>query len=75
MTGLRLSKKDYYNLARSQSKHTPEEELIYTLGFVEEEGFHVRALEKYLVENNRRVAGATAQKGQLPKKCPIVNKS
>ena len=52
MTGLRLSKKDYYNLARSQGKNTPEEEFTYALGFLEEEGFHVRTLEKYLVENN-----------------------
>ena len=52
MTGLRLSNKDYYNLARSQGKYTPEEELTYALGFLEEEGFHVRTLEKYLVENN-----------------------
>ena len=52
ITGLRLSRNDYYNLTRSMGKHTPEEELNFALGSLDEAGFHVRTLDKYIVENN-----------------------
>ena len=52
--GLRLSKNDYYNLVRSEGSHTPAEEMDYTLGCLKERGFHVRCLEKYIIENNIR---------------------
>lgn len=50
--GLRLSKNDYYNLVRSEGSHSPEEELQFALGTLKSEGFHVRCMEKYLMENN-----------------------
>ena len=50
--GLRLSKNDYYNLARSEESHSPEEELQFASSTLKAEGFHVRCMEKYLVENN-----------------------
>ena len=34
-------------------KHTPEEELNFVLGSLDEAGFHVRTLDKYIVENNK----------------------
>lgn len=52
--GLRLSKNDYYNLVRSEGSHSPEEELQFALSTLETEGFHVRCMEKYLVENDTR---------------------
>lgn len=51
--GLRLSKNDYYNLARSEGSHSLKEELQFALGTLKTEGFHARCMEKYLVENNR----------------------
>lgn len=50
--GLRHSHNDYYNLARSEGSHSPEEELQFALGTLKTESFHVRCMEKYLVENN-----------------------
>lgn len=44
--GLRLSKNGCYNLVKSEGKHSPEEELHYTLGTLKMEGFHVRYLKK-----------------------------
>ena len=52
ISGLRLSRDDYYNLTRSAGRHTPEQELDFALGSLEREGFHMRTLEKYMVENN-----------------------
>ena len=52
ISNLRLSKNDYYNLTRSMGRHTPEEELNFALGSLDEAGFHVRTLEKYIIENN-----------------------
>lgn len=51
--GFRLSKNDYYNFARSERSHSLEEELKFALRTLKTEGFHMRCMEKYLVENNR----------------------
>lgn len=51
--GLRLSRNDYYNLTRSIGKHIPEEELNFTLDSLDEAGFHVQTLDKYIVENDK----------------------
>ena len=52
--GLRLSKNDYYNLARSEGKHTPQKNLQFALAFLNKKRFHVRILENHLVEQNIR---------------------
>ena len=51
--GLRLSKDDYYNLSRSEGNHTEEEARQFALAILKEESFHVRCLEKNIIEDNQ----------------------
>ena len=52
--GLRLTSKEYYNLAARGTKRTPSEELQYALYTLESKGFKVRVKEKYVVNENIR---------------------
>ena len=52
--GLNMDTKTYYNLIRSTGKKTSEEQLSLALRTLELEGFHVRCLKKYVVENRVR---------------------
>ncbi len=47
-----FQKNDYYNLARSEANHSIKKELQFALGTLKTEGFHIRCMEKNLVENN-----------------------
>lgn len=51
--GIRLSKDDYYNLSRSEGNHTEEEARQFALAILKEESFHVRCLEKNIIEDNQ----------------------
>lgn len=52
VNGYHIERNDYYNLVRIQGKHFKEQELQFALGTLKEEKFHVRCMEKYLVEDN-----------------------
>lgn len=52
INGLQLSKNDYYNLMISEGSLNVEDELKLALGSLKNGWFHVRCLEKYIVENN-----------------------
>lgn len=49
---LQLSKNNYYNPEISEVLWNTEDELGLALGSLKNEGFHVRCLENYIVENN-----------------------
>lgn len=51
--GLRLSKDDYYNLARTEERHTEEEARKYALAILKDNGFRVRCLEKNIIESGQ----------------------
>ncbi|MCJ1355779.1 MAG: hypothetical protein MMC33_005771 [Icmadophila ericetorum] len=50
---LRLDRKEWYNLNRKaqQQKLTEQEELLYQVEALVNEGFHVRTMEEYLVND------------------------
>lgn len=49
--GLRLSKDDYYNLARTEEKYTEEEARKYALAILKDHGFRVQCMEKNVIES------------------------
>lgn len=51
--GLRLSKDNYYNLARTEEKHTEEEARKYALAILKDHGFRVRYMEKNVIESGQ----------------------
>ncbi|MCJ1346371.1 hypothetical protein MMC31_004587 [Peltigera leucophlebia] len=50
--GLCLFKDDYYNLSRSEGNHTEEEAQQFAIAILKE-GFHVRCLERNIIEDNQ----------------------
>jgi hypothetical protein len=54
--GLYLRRKEYYNLIKKERKNTlsNQEELQVVLTILEENGFHPRTQEEYIVENGIR---------------------
>ena len=53
---LRIGQKEYYNLLRKESKAplSNQEELELVMGILEQNGFHPRTREEYIVENGER---------------------
>lgn len=51
--GLRLSKDDYYNLARTEERHTEEEAQKYALAILKDHGFRVRCMEKNIMKSGQ----------------------
>ncbi len=52
--GLRLSQDDYYNLARTEERHTEEEARKYALTILKNHRFRVRCIEKNIMESGQR---------------------
>lgn len=49
--GLWSSKDNYYNLARTEERHTEKEARKYVLAILKDHGFRVRCMEKNIMES------------------------
>ena len=53
LKSLWLSKDDYYNLARTEERHTEEEARKYALAILKDHGFRVRCMKKNIMESGQ----------------------